>query len=394
MSTLRRISVTTNLTENLAAETVETKVGSRPKKVRREPVSAATRPARRIWFWGLIVLLTTVVGLAVYFQPWSVQKTKVTVETVVLAPATRVLAVNGRIAAVRSVNLRPLVGGTLAEVSVAEGDVVQAGTELARIDDAAQQAFVRQAQAGLDAALLNLDEARSTYARTEALGTNAARTVLEAAARTIQTATQEVARMTALLDQAKIQLRNFIIRAPMAGTVLVLNVDPGQVVETSTALMSIADLRSLVVETDVDETFATQIHAGQTAALELAGETTVRDGKVSFVSQRVDAGTGGLAVKLSFDAPVKAPIGLTVTANIVVDRRAAALTVPQAAILKDAKGTAVFVVSDGIARRRAVSVIDWPAARLIVTAGLRPGDAVITDATGITDGQAVLVEQR
>jgi multidrug efflux pump subunit AcrA (membrane-fusion protein) len=115
----------------------------------------------------------------------------------------------------------------------------------------------------------------------------------------------------------------------------------------------------------------------------------VRAGHVSFVSQRVDASTGGLAVRLTPDVALVAPIGLTVTANITVDDRADAITVPRAALIKAAEGDAVFVLQDGTARQRAVQVIDWPAARLIVTKGLSVGDIVLADATGIADGQTV-----
>ena len=313
------------------------------------------------------------------------------VETVVPGPVTRVLAVNGRIAGVRSVDVRPLVSGTLVEALVAEGDTVTRGQTLMRLDTAAQQAIVRQALAGLDAALVAQEDAIATHERTRALGTNAARVVLESAARAEQSAAQEVARMTALLEQAEIQLGKFTIRAPMAGTALVLYADPGQSVDPATTLLTITDLGQLVVETDVDESYASQIHTGQPAALQLSGEGVVRAGHVSFVSQRVDADTGGLGVKLTPDMALSAPIGLTVTANITVDDRAAAITVPRAAIVSDAAGNAVLIVMDGLAQRRAVQVIDWPAARLIVTEGLAPRDVVIADATGLIDGQAVKV---
>ncbi|PJF08861.1 hypothetical protein CUR21_10260 [Pseudorhodobacter sp. MZDSW-24AT] len=167
--------------------------------------------------------------------------------------------------------------------------------------------------------------------------------------------------------------------------------DPGQTVDPSTILMTIADLRGLVIETNVDETYATQVRQGQPAGLQLAGEGEVRPGHVSFVSQRVDPATGGLAIELKSEAPLTAPIGLTITANITVDDRTAAMTVPRAAIVRDDRGNCAFVVKNGLARRQSVTVIDWPAARLIVTEGLAAGDQVITDATGITDGQAVTV---
>lgn len=157
--------------------------------------------------------------------------------------------------------------------------------------------------------------------------------------------------------------------------------------------MTIADLGQLVVETDVDEAYATQIRADMPAVLQLTGETAIREGRVSDVSRRVDAATGGLAVRLVFDEPVTAPVGLTVTANIVIDRRDAALTVPRTAVLNEDGKPAVLVVADGIARLRPINVIEWPAARLIVTEGLAPGDVLILDATGIADGQSVRVEQ-
>lgn len=353
--------------------------------------AAAPKTKTRRWMWAVGGVL--VMGLAgiFYLQPWATPVPVVMVETVALGPVTRVLAVNGRIAGVRSVDVRPLVSGTLVEVLVAEGDIVNRNQALMQMDTATQQAVVRQAVAGLDAALLAQEDAVATLARTRTLGANVARVVLETAVRAEQAAAQEVARMTALLDQAQIQLEKFTIRAPIAGTVLVLNVDPGQSVEPATVLLSIADLGTLVVETDVDESYATQIRTGQPAALQLSGEGEVRAGHVSFVSQRVDEDTGGLVVRLTPDAPLTAPIGLTVTANIMVDDRASAITVPRAAIISDPAGDAVLVVEDARAQRRAVQVIDWPAARLIVTDGLAPGDDVIADATGLTDGQAIQV---
>ncbi len=326
-----------------------------------------------------------------WFQPWVAAVTEVAVEVVTLGPVSRVLAVNGRVAGEVSVEVRPLVSGTLADVRVSEGDVVKSGAVLAMIDSASQAAVVRQAMAGLDAALVAQADAQSTFARTEALGTNAARVVLETAARSVQSSAQEVARMTALLEQAQIQFARFTIRAPVAGSVLALTVEPGQTVEPATVLMTIADLGQLVVETDVDETYATQIRIGQPAALQLAGETAVRPGRVSFVSQRVDVATGGLAIKLVAETPLTAPVGLTVTANITVDDRAAAITLPRESTVRDEGGSGVFVIRDGTAHRQAVIVIEWPAARLIVTEGLAVGDVVISDPTGITDGQAVKV---
>lgn len=351
----------------------------------------SSTPERRIWLWAATALVAAGIGFVLYLQLWVEQPLAVSVETVTEGPTMRVLAVNGQIAARHSVDVRALVGGRLAEMTMKEGDSVAQSAVLARIDAAGQQASVQQAVAVLDAALIAQARAEDALERAEALGLNIARTELEAAERALQTAIQDVARATAQVDQAQVLFNNHTIRAPMAGTILVLNVDPGQSIDPTTILMTIADFDDLIVEADVDEAYATQIRAGLPALLQLAGEDAPRAGRVDFVSQRVDAATGGLSLRLGFEAPVRAPVGLTVTTNIIVDDRAEAITIPRAAITETPEGPVVFVVSNGIALARAVTVIDWPAARLIVTEGLVPGEVLITDATGLADGQAVQV---
>ena len=348
---------------------------------------------KRRWLWAGSGVLIIGLGVLAYLQPWASKATSVITEQATLAPVTRVLAVNGRIAPVHSVDIRPLVGGRIDSLLVQEGDVVTAGQVLAQIDAKTQNAVIRQAMAALDAALVAKEQARVSYERSLALGGNVARSVLENEARALQLAENEVARMTALLDQAQIVLQNHTIRAPIAGSVVVLNVDPGQIVDPATLVLSLADLNDPVVETDVDESYARQIALGQPAVLQLVGETTTRAGHVSYVAPRVDVATGGLAVKIAFDTPVTAPLGLTVATNIIVDQRDGALTVPRSAIVTGSAGSAIFVVTNGTAHLRPIETVEWPAARLIVTKGLTAGDEVIVDAQGLKDGQAVTAEQ-
>ena len=368
----------------------ENEAASAPRVPALRPVAPAPVKRRRRWLWGVAGLLVLAVGGLVWSQVWMARPTVVTVEIATLAPVTRVLAVNGRIAAVRSVDVRSVVSGTLAQLPVAEGDMVEADQILAQLDAGAQTAAVRQAMAALDAALVTQQQVSEAYDRAVVLGDNVARTVLEADAFALRSAAQEVARLTALLDQAQIVLGTYTIRAPVAGTVLELDAEAGQIVGPSARLLTLADLTELVVEADVDEAYATQIAVNLPAIVQLAGESTTREGHVSFVSNRVDEATGGLAIKIAFDSPVSAPIGLTVATNIIVEQRETALTVQRTALLN---GDGVFVVSDDVAELRPVTVVDWPAARLIVTGGLEAGEAVIVDATGIADGQTVAVDQ-
>ena len=108
---------------------------------------APARPSRRRWLWGAAVLFGLAVAGLIAAQVLMTRPPLVAVETATLAPVTRVLAVNGRIAAVSSVEVTAPVTGTLVALPVAEGDKVTAGQLLAQVDAEAQRASVRQAQA-------------------------------------------------------------------------------------------------------------------------------------------------------------------------------------------------------------------------------------------------------
>jgi len=313
------------------------------------------------------------------------------VETVAPASLARVLAVNGRIAALHPVDVRSTVSGTVLEVLKAEGDKVAPGDVIARIDAVGQEAAVRQAVAGVEESTVTEAQAQANLDRLRALGAVTPRNTREDAERQLQTAQQEVGKLAALMEQAEIQLAKYTITAPIAGTVLIRAVQPGQTADTSTVLFTLADQAPPMVQTEVDEAYVGQIAVGQTAVLQLVGETATHPGKVSFTAPRVNADTGALAVQITPDLALVAPIGLTVTANIVVEKLDAALSVPRAALMAGTQTPAVLVLDGTIARKRAVTVVEWPAARLIVTSGLAAGDVLIADATGLSDGQTVKV---
>lgn len=339
------------------------------------------------WRWVLVALVALgLAGGAVWWRRVASAPPLVQVVTLETGPVTLVLAVNGRIAARDQVSIRSAVSGTVTRLLVDEGAIVMAGDELARLDDSQQQAVVQQAQSALGQGLALQKQAEATYSRNLELGVLVARTRLEEARLVLDGAAQDVARLTAILDQARIQLDRYTIRAPMGGTVITRSVDPGQQVDVSSPLFTLADLSELVVETDVDEAYATRIVPGQPTTLQLVGRSETLSGSVIFVSPRVDPATGGLEVKIGFDTQPRAPLGLTVTANIVVGS-VQALTVPRTAL----QGDALFRFVDGHAVLTPVTVTDWPAARLIVTAGVAAGDRVITDSTGMSDGLAVRV---
>ena len=323
-----------------------------------------------------------IIGALWWWQARAQAARLVQVEVAAISDTTRLLAVNGKIAPLNAVAIRASVTGTVLQVMAKEGDVVARGAVLATLDPGLQIANVVQAQTALAQGHIRAAQAAENYARDAKLRQITSPIVLETSRQNAASAAQDVLRLDALLAQATIQLGRFTLKAPMRGTVISAAVDIGQLVDPSSPLFALADVSALVVEASVDETYASQINTGQTAMLQLIGTRAVLAGKVVFVAPRVDGATGGLAIKLAFDAPVHAAVGLTVTANIRVDQRPA-LTVPRSALQEGG----VFLLQNGTAHWTGVTTIEWPADRLIVTKGIVAGDVVIVTAEGVIEGQ-------
>lgn len=355
---------------------------------------ASMRPVRKSrrklgWMLVLAVLVTGAGAWLAIARPWAPRPVAVAMETLARGPVSQVLAVNGRVAARRSVVLRPTVQARLVAVSAEIGDAVIAGQIIAQLDDAQPRAQVAQAQAALEAGVVRRDQASVSLERAKALGDNVARATLNDAEAEFAAAQNEVSRLEALLDQARTQLAQYTFRAPFDGVILARSAEQGQLVDAQSELFTIADLRELVVETDVDELYSAQIKVGLAALLKPAGGTAALSGKVSFAAPTVDPETGGRDVKIGFDTPVSLPIGLTVNANIIVAESADALSIPRAALRTEGTGAYVLVDANGVATRRDVEFVDWPADRLEITSGLEAGDRVILEPDRVTPGKAV-----
>ncbi|KKB78397.1 hypothetical protein VW35_11080 [Devosia soli] len=340
----------------------------------------------------VVICIVAAIAYGAIERPWETKPTTVAVEVMKSGPFTQVLAVNGRVAARESVPVRSSVSGQAMEVMAEEGDVIAENDTLVVLDTAQPKSVVEQAQAALEAGMVRQAQAQATFDRAVALGDNAPRSSREDAELALAAATNEVARLHAALDQAKSQLDQYTVRAPLDGVVLSRSIDRGQLVDPQAELFQIADLTDLLVETDVDELYSSRITDGLPALLKPVGETVARKGSVVFAAPRVDPATGGRAIKIAFDEPVDLPVGLTVNANVIVSETPNALTVPRGAIVNDGAESHVLVLENGKATNRQVTFSDWPADRVIVTEGLEEGDAVIVDPTGIADGQSVVAQ--
>lgn len=271
------------------------------------------------------------------------------------------------------------------------GDRVGAGQVLARIDDAPETAAIAEAEASVQAQQATLAQARRDLARFEALGQFATRREVEQRRLSVEEGARELSRRRAAVVQAREQRDRRVLRAPFAGVILERPVDPGQTVGLDSVIYRLADLTAPEVTVEVDEAYAAEIRPGMEARVSFPGQAGELRAAVAHVEPRVDPATGARDVRLTLvDGAAEVPSGLTVTVNLVIERRERAISVPRSALILGGDAAKVRLVGkDGVVSERAVSFIDWPAETVIVTRGLAAGERLLADPEAAQPGEKV-----
>ena len=339
----------------------------------------------------LLVALATIVLLFAGYWFLVPQEHRVATILVTTAPADRVLAVNGRIRPRLQVDIRPSLGGVLIALPFDVGDRVVAGQILARIDDAPETAAIAEAEASVQTQQATLAQARRELSRFERLGQFATRRDVEQRRLAVVEGTRELSRRQAAVVQASEQRDRRVLRAPFAGVILERPVDPGQTVGLESIIYRLADLSSPEVSIDVDEIYAAEILPGMAATISFPGQPSPLAATVLQIEPRVDPATGARAVRLGLiNAAIDAPSGLTVTVNLIIEQRKSAISVPRTAIIESGGGAWVSVIgADRVVRKRAIAFIDWPAEKVIVVSGLKPGERILADPNSAKQGEKV-----
>jgi len=339
----------------------------------------------------LPALLALLVLAAAGYWLLAPRESRVETISVEMAPASRILAVNGRIRPRLQVDIRPALGGDLVALPFDVGDRVGAGQVLARIDDAPETAAIAEAEASVQAQQATLAQARRDLARFEALGQFATRREVEQRRLSVEEGARELSRRRAAVVQAREQRDRRVLRAPFAGVILERPVDPGQTVGLDSVIYRLAELTAPEVTVEVDEAYAAEIRPGMEARVSFPGQAGEIRAAVAHVEPRVDPATGARDVRLTLvDGAAEVPSGLTVTVNLVIERRDRAISVPRSALILGGDAAKVRLVGkDGVVSERAVSFIDWPAETVIVTRGLAEGERLLADPEAAQPGEKV-----
>jgi RND family efflux transporter MFP subunit len=307
------------------------------------------------------------------------RQTNVVTTPVTLATINDTLNAIGEGTAAKSVTVASPAGGTLAEVLVRPGQVVEAGAVIARLDAAEEQI-------AYDRAKLAADDANATLTRTQGLAnTNVvATTTLTAAQLAADTANLE-------LRNAEVALSRRTISSPIAGTVGLIRVTPGNYVAAQTTVTTIDDTSSVLVDFWVPERYAAAIALGAevgVTAVALPGQTFA--GEVSAIDNRIDTASRTLQVQAEIpndDGTLRAGMSLTVSLRFPGEQFP---TVNPLAILWSADGSYVWQYVDGKAQKTMAEIIQRNSDGVLVRADLQPGDAIITEGIlQLTEGASV-----
>jgi RND family efflux transporter MFP subunit len=274
----------------------------------------------------------------------------------------------GTAAAAQSVTLFPEVSGIVADVSFEPGEAVQAGAVLVRLKDDEQAVAAERAR-------VTLEQAQEALERSQALAKSK---TITAVALSEAKAAAQLAEIE--LRAAEVALARQRIEAPFAGTVGLTEVSTGDLVTSSTEITTLEDATPLKVGFEVPERFAGRIAAGQAIEASAQGVPGARlAGKITAIDNRIDATTRTLRLEAELandDAALKPGMAVEVTLRFDAGER---LAVPTLSVQWDRRGSYVWKVVDGAAKRAAVTILRRQTGLVLVEGELAPGDRVVVE---------------
>ena len=258
-------------------------------------------------------------------------------------------------------------------MSQADSVLVAAEAELGRTQDLLAKGFVSTAR---------LDEAQRALAVAQAqqAGARAQRAAIADAGTDVAQAEAQLALARSTTAAARARLAQTTLTAPADARVLSRLVEPGQIVQPSKALMSLALAGPLLLEAQVDERYLEQLQVGQVASVVADAFPGQRfAARVQSIAPLVDAQRGAIEVKFApQDAPAFLREDMTLSIEVETARRERALAVPVAALRIDAADNAnVLLARDGRVKQRAVRLGLRTLDAAEVLEGLAAGDVVL-----------------
>jgi len=292
---------------------------------------------------------------------------------------------DGTVEAVQKSTVSAQTAGTIVELPYDVDDIVEAGTLIARLEDAEQRARLEQAQASLEEAEASLEDTRQQYERIAPLTERgvASQSELDQARNALNAARARVAQARSGIEEAREQLDYTDITAPYPGVITARHVEIGESVRPGQPLLSGFALDPLRVVTSVPQRYIDLVDERSDLRIVLDDGRNLTIGKITRFPFASTPGHG-ITVRIAVDNGDRGIYpGQFVRVLLPVKRREA-LWIPADCLLRRSELRAVFVRDgSGRPRLRQVRIGVRESDRLEVLSGLSEGEEVALDPEAI-----------
>ena len=329
----------------------------------------------------------------------------VTVAEVAASDMPVIIGAPGTVEALATVAVRPRVDGQIVDVAFKEGDFVEQGQVLFRLDDRLVKSQILQAEANIAKDEANLKDAENILERRETLlkKSYVSEAATETARQTAEALKASIRAGQAQLEGQRTQLDYLVIRAPISGRTGSQAAKLGANIRSADILplVTINQTKPIAVTFSVPQVELAALRGALAskapAEITIPGAKSGRLlGNLSFVDNQVDKSTGTITAKVMVANGNEAlwP-GQAVEVSLTVEVKPAMLSVPAAAVLPSQSGMMVWVISaEGKASPRTVEIERIVDQTAYVAQGLKAGERVATDGQiRLAPGSSVNIQQ-
>jgi membrane fusion protein (multidrug efflux system) len=298
-------------------------------------------------------------------------------------PVSETLPQVGTLMADESVEIKSETDGTVEEISFQEGQLVEKGQLLVKLDESKLAASLGEAEASYKLSQANFERAKQL----------ASEKLISQQEFDQMAATFDVSRAT--LELKRRQLKDARIYAPFAGAIGARNVSPGQVITKDAVLTWLVDFDPIKAEVNVPERFLSQLQIGQIMQFKVAAHQDREfRGEVYFISPNVDQNSRTALVKARIPNPqLLLKPGMFANVDLTLRVRGSSVVIPEAAlsqVLEGDRATIYLVDAHQTAQARNVALGVRLAGWVEIVGGLDGGETVVVEGVQkITPGSKV-----
>ncbi|CBA17210.1 efflux RND transporter periplasmic adaptor subunit [Xanthomonas albilineans] len=358
----------------------------------------------RFWKIALLILTAVVVvmvGSRVLHGGWhhgadmGAETDNTPVPVTVVAATRQAVPIyataTGTVTALSTVTVNPQVGGQLLSLNFREGQEVKKGDLLAQIDPRSLQASYDQAAASKRQNQALLATARSTFQRsdTPAYRQYVAKTDLDTQRNQVAQYEAAVAANDAQMRAAQVQLQYTRILAPNDGLTGLRGVDVGNIVTTSSNIVTITQIHPIYVTFNLPERQLQEVRQAQAAGpLSIAAldrtdaHVITGDGHVDVIDNQINADTGTFKVRAQFpNTDRNLWPGQFVNVRLTLRTIPDAVVVPTQAVQRGPNGDYVYVVQgdNKVKMQTVLQGADVGDTQVQLVQGLKAGERVVTE---------------